>query len=384
MTRDRFLEGMSHAASTVNVVTTAGSAGRAGVTVSAMCSVSADPPSLLVCVHHQSHAASVIRENGVLCVNVLRDAQSFIADTFAGRIEAPGGDKFACAEWRAGETGAPVLADALVAFDCRVGEHVRWGTHYIFVAEVLDIVLQESGPPLIYANRAYGKPVRFERLAAPGEPHSKPRERLDVACFVTLGPFFMPRLLRGFLHEHPQVDIHLHEGAQEALAGGLERGEYDLALAYDVGLGAALETRLLAEIPPHALLPAEHPLARKRTVSLAELAPEPMVLLDIAPSREYFRSLFAEVGLEPTVRLHSPSFETVRGLVANGFGYSLLVTKPANSMSYDGAALASRPLAEPVTPGRVVIAKVAGRPASGPVGAFAEYCEAFFGHRPPG
>jgi len=167
MTRDRFLEGMSHAASTVNVVTTAGSAGRAGVTVSAMCSVSADPPSLLVCVHHQSHAASVIRENGVLCVNVLRDAQSFIADTFAGRIEAPGGDKFACAEWRAGETGAPLLADALVAFDCRVGEHVRWGTHYIFVAEVLDIVLQESGPPLIYANRAYGKPVRFERLAAP-------------------------------------------------------------------------------------------------------------------------------------------------------------------------------------------------------------------------
>ena len=73
--RSKFLEGMSHAACTVNIVTTDGPAGRAGVTVSAMASVSADSarPTLLVCVHHLSPAASKIVENGVLCVNVLRD-----------------------------------------------------------------------------------------------------------------------------------------------------------------------------------------------------------------------------------------------------------------------------------------------------------------------
>ncbi len=92
--RDRFLDGMSHAACTVNIVTTDGPAGRAGVTVSAMASVSADSdwPTLLVCVHHLSPAAAKIVENGVLCVNVLRDDQSYISDTFAGRFRDEIGD----------------------------------------------------------------------------------------------------------------------------------------------------------------------------------------------------------------------------------------------------------------------------------------------------
>lgn len=115
--RDRFLEGMSYAACTVNVVTTGGAHGRAGVTVSAMCPVSADPPSLLVCVHRLSRASEIIRNNGVLCVNVLRDDQASISDTFAGRIPTKSDDKFSCAGWRRCATGSPVLENALVAFD---------------------------------------------------------------------------------------------------------------------------------------------------------------------------------------------------------------------------------------------------------------------------
>ncbi|EBA01956.1 flavin reductase-like, FMN-binding protein [Rhodobacterales bacterium HTCC2150] len=87
--RQGFLTGMSCAACTVNIVTTDGPAGRAGVTVSAMSSVSADTPkpTLLVCVHHLSPAADLILENGVFCVNVLRDDQGYISDTFAGRFK---------------------------------------------------------------------------------------------------------------------------------------------------------------------------------------------------------------------------------------------------------------------------------------------------------
>jgi len=71
-TRDTFLEGMSRAASTVSIVTSDGPAGKVGVTVSAMSSVSADSerPSLLVCVNKNSRSADVIRENGRFCVNV--------------------------------------------------------------------------------------------------------------------------------------------------------------------------------------------------------------------------------------------------------------------------------------------------------------------------
>ena len=98
--RDRFIGGMSHAACTVNIVTTDGAAGRAGVTVSAMSSVSADTPkpTLLVCVHHLSPAADRIIENGVFCVNVLRDDQSFISDSFAGRFRDDLQNKFDCAK----------------------------------------------------------------------------------------------------------------------------------------------------------------------------------------------------------------------------------------------------------------------------------------------
>lgn len=161
MQRDDFLEGMSHAAATVNIVTTDGPAGRAGVTVSAMCSVTADTPTLLVCVHHKSPACQAIQENGVFCVNVLRDDQALISDTFAGRIKTPGGDKFDCADWCALTTGAPTLCRPLAAFDCRLGQHVRWGTHVIFIGEVADTVVNGTGSALIYANRAYGTPARL-------------------------------------------------------------------------------------------------------------------------------------------------------------------------------------------------------------------------------
>lgn len=155
--RQQFVTGMSCAASTVNVVTTDGPAGRFGVTVSAMSSVSADgeKPTLLVCVHHQSQVAAAIIENGVFCVNVLRDDQSFISDTFASRIKQPGGDKFACTQWQTGATGTPRVADGYVTFDCRLQSQQRIGTHHVFIGEVEEVMAAETGSPLIYAKRSY-------------------------------------------------------------------------------------------------------------------------------------------------------------------------------------------------------------------------------------
>ena len=94
--RAQFVDGMSRAAFCVNVVTTDGPAGRAGVTVSAMSSISADGsnPTVLVCIHHQSRTAAAILENRTFCVNVLRHDQSDIADCFGGRVNREDGDKF--------------------------------------------------------------------------------------------------------------------------------------------------------------------------------------------------------------------------------------------------------------------------------------------------
>lgn len=163
--REAFLEGMSRMASTVNIVTTDGAAGRAGVTVSAMSPLSADStpaPSLLICVHHASAACEAIRRNGCFCVNVLAEDQVALSDVFAGRTKTPDGDKFAVGDWQAHVTGAPVLGDPLAAFDCTLTQSQRMASHMVFFGIVEDVVLKRGGRPLVYANRSYG---RVDRLA---------------------------------------------------------------------------------------------------------------------------------------------------------------------------------------------------------------------------
>ncbi len=120
--RTRFVAGMSYAACTVNVITTDGPEGHAGVTVSAMSLISADgeAPTLLVCVHHKGPAAEKIVKNGTFCVSVLRDDQSYVSDTFAGQFKDEVADKFDCTEWEPCSGGALRMVDVLVAFDCRL------------------------------------------------------------------------------------------------------------------------------------------------------------------------------------------------------------------------------------------------------------------------
>lgn len=149
--RDRFIAGMRQAASGVTVVTTDGPGGRQGATVSAMCSVSADPPALLVCIYGQGRTAAAIAENGVFCVNLLAEAQQPLAEIFAGRVET---EPFGAGSWQQLATGAPVLGDAMAAFDCRVAQVFEHGTHCIFVGSVAEVRVGD-GRPLVYADRSF-------------------------------------------------------------------------------------------------------------------------------------------------------------------------------------------------------------------------------------
>ena len=157
MLREQFIEGMANAACSVYVVTTDGIAGRRGVTVSAVSSVSADSPkpTLLTCVHHLSPAAEAIRTNRSFCVNLLRDDMSAISNAFAGRTDAKDEAKFDCATWSKGETGSPMLDGALTSFDCVVQHDIMCGSHHIFVGEVQHVAIAPGEKALIYANRGY-------------------------------------------------------------------------------------------------------------------------------------------------------------------------------------------------------------------------------------
>lgn len=374
--RDRFVEGMSYAACTVNIVTTDGPAGRAGVTVSAMASVSADSawPTLLVCVHHLSPAAAKIVANGVLCVNVLRDDQSYISDTFAGRFRDEVGDKFDCADWVTMPSGAPRIDSPLVAFDCRLLSSERVGTHHIFLCEVRDLHLSRAGSPLIYANRAYGASMRIDGAHSLGRARSLIGSRLTVGCFHTFGPYVMPRLIR----QMDGFEVSLVEGDQRRLRESLQAGESDLALLYDQDLGEAFDTLLLQELSPYVLLPDGHRLATQTEIAPAELAEEPMILLEAPPSSDYFLGLMRAAGVEPLVARRTRSFEMLRGMVGHGLGYALLVTKPASDMTYDGMGLVRRALLGDHRPGRIVVAWRKGADLSSAAKRFVDLCREVF------
>jgi flavin reductase len=151
----QFREAMSQLGAAVHVVTTAGPAGSAGFTATAVVSVSDQPATLLVCLNRRSQVSPILRDNHVLAVNTLRAGADAVADVFAGRTRVPMAQRFDCATWTELSTGAPVLTDAVVAFDCRVFEVKAVATHNVVFAGVVGVRLGKPGPALVYHERAY-------------------------------------------------------------------------------------------------------------------------------------------------------------------------------------------------------------------------------------
>ncbi|MCC7048884.1 MAG: flavin reductase [Alphaproteobacteria bacterium] len=154
--REAFVAAMRRAATGVTVVATDGAGGRHGCTVSAMSSVSADPPTLLVCVHQKSPVARAIATNRVFSVRLLGADHRQVSEVFAGRVRTEIGSKFACGLWGRLQTGAPVLADAPAAFDCQVADTVVAGSHLVVIGRVVATRSDAAAEaPLVYANQSY-------------------------------------------------------------------------------------------------------------------------------------------------------------------------------------------------------------------------------------
>lgn len=199
------------------------------------------------------------------------------------------------------------------------------------------------------------------------------RGSLSLICFQDLGPYYAPRLLSGFRQRYPEVTLTLFEADLAEVNRRLLDGKAELALTYDVGLDSPIEKRVLAQLTPYALLPADHPLAAQDKVSLIDLAAECLILEDIARTREYFLSLFWAHDLQPAAMQLTQTFEMQRGLVAHGYGVALSCTRPVGDFSYDGKPLACRPLLETVSPQSVVLAQSSAMRPSAAAQAFLDW-----------
>src|SRR5204863_7186931 len=126
--------------------------GRAGFAACAVCIVTSDTPTLLVCMNRASSAYGSVTGNKIVCVNVLSAKQEPLSRLFGGKV--PATERFAAAVWSTLETGAPVLADCAVAFDCQIANITTVGSHDVLFCRVVAL---QTGPTenLIYLGRAY-------------------------------------------------------------------------------------------------------------------------------------------------------------------------------------------------------------------------------------
>jgi DNA-binding transcriptional LysR family regulator len=167
---------------------------------------------------------------------------------------------------------------------------------------------------------------------------------INIGCFTPLAPIVTPELCHGFMQSFPGVDVNVSEDNQAELLSSLKKGSIDLALTYDLQLDSDISFTPLVELKPYALLAEDHPLSNKKAVKLMELAEEKFILLDLPLSDAYFMSLFSLDNVKPIIHARTKHIDVQRGLVANGYGYSLANVRPLNKRSLDGSELSYVPL----------------------------------------
>jgi 4-nitrophenol 2-monooxygenase / 4-nitrocatechol 4-monooxygenase, reductase component len=166
----------------VVVITATHRGERRGMTVSAIASLSLDPPMIVTCLNAASATQEVVRRAGAFAVNILAEDQEHLAGLFS----RPGSDPFRDLACEPGVTGAPILAGALAVLECRIAQEVRGGSHRVLLADVVRASAGE-GSPLAYFRGRFG---RIE-LTQDAEAHRQlrnliltrqvsPDERLDV------------------------------------------------------------------------------------------------------------------------------------------------------------------------------------------------------------
>lgn len=168
------------------------------------------------------------------------------------------------------------------------------------------------------------------------------RGSLTVGCYLTLAPTVLARLIDHYGRRHPLVELDFFDGPQTEVQRRLATGRLDVAIAYDLSLPAGLNRQKLYDTEPSIVLSAEHPLAGREDLALADVAAEPMILLDVDPSRENTMTMFDGAGLRPNIRFRTTDYEVTRSLVGRGMGYAILVQQPAGGQSYEGRPVVVR------------------------------------------
>lgn len=174
------------------------------------------------------------------------------------------------------------------------------------------------------------------------------RGSITIGCFSTLAPFLLPRLLSRIRQEHPELVVEVIEGDYEEILTALRGGRAELSIGYDLSDAEGITHEIVGDARPYVLLHAEHPLAVREKIDLAELGDEHFVLLDMPSSRDYFLKILHQVGIDPRIKYRSASYEAVRSMVGERLGFSILNQRPFTQETYTGGRVAHVEIADSV------------------------------------
>lgn|SRR5690625_1983587 len=190
-----------------------------------------------------------------------------------------------------------------------------------------------------------------------GNVSDVPRGPVKVGCYSTLAATVVPELWAQVTRLLPEIQLDIEEGPVEVLSQRLLDGHLDLLISYRVGLPMGLVVEVLFESSPQVVLPEDHPMSHQASVALEALKDESLILLDLPPAGDNTLRLLQERGLRPHVLHRSTSYETVRSMVARGFGYSLFFQQTMSDISYEGLRLVHRDILPPLNAEPVVLSR---------------------------
>lgn len=159
---------------------------------------------------------------------------------------------------------------------------------------------------------------------------------LRLGMYQPMSVFRTPQLLRAFHKRHPDVVVDVREGSQERLVELLSENRVDVVVSYSLIDFSQWPVETLTKIPPHAIVSTKNRFAAHASATLEDLAKEPLVLLDLPYTGAYYLGLFEAQGLTPHVAYRIEGYETVRSMVAEGFGISVLSHRPQHNYTYVG------------------------------------------------
>jgi DNA-binding transcriptional LysR family regulator len=234
-------------------------------------------------------------------------------------------------------------------------------------------VLTPSGRELLVrARRVIAEVNEFETEAA--SAGADVVGTIVVGSFPTITPYVMGRILERLPARYPGLKVELVEDSVQGLQQRLRNGQCDVSIMYDIGIENGVSTTSLYRCSPHVVLAADHPLAGERAVEIDQIIGEPMILVDLPPSVEYFLGVLGRAGYTPTVRYRAGAIETIRSLVGRGMGWSMLLHTPATEMSYDGGRVVHLPIRDLDEHVDVLLVRADATQPTARMQAFADHC----------